>query len=459
MKKILLLLAGVALVVGVFGLNSIRRGESGESLLHVAAPDALPVVVTEPVRQSITRIVQAPGEVEAVLEVEIRSEIAAKIEEMPVEEGDVVEAGQLLCRLNDDEFRARVESGEAGVARLAASIREAEADLAQCKFDCARRERLAQVDAASDIELAEYRTRLLKAQANVDVWKASLEEAEAMLRSAREYLNKTVITSPIAGVVSQIRAKPGEVVVTGTMNNPGTVIMTVTDLSQMQVKARVDETDVPLVKPGQGVEIFLPSDPQRAIPGRVLRVATSGAKQAGRDVVTFETLVMVESDDSAIKPAMTANVEIQVESREDALTIPVQAVVHRKRRDLPEKLVEEFTARLAELDSSERASRAQYLQVVFCMEDEEARPHLVRTGIADEANVELVEGVAVADRVIVGPYRSLDQLKDGSKVKLEEDKKEAGEADQETEEEARMAEVSEEETETTDSDSEVAKAQ
>ena len=468
MKKILLLMAGAVLVAGVFGLNRIRTGDSGQSLLHVAAADALPVAVIEPAQGTIVRTVQAPGVIEAVLEVEVRSEIPAKIEEMPVEEGDTVQSGQLLCRLNDDEFRAMVESGEAVVARLRATIRQAEADLAQCRFDCNRREQLAQQDAASDIELTEYRTKLIKAQATVEVRQHELAESQAMLRRAHENLKKTIITSPIDGVVSQVFAEPGEVVVTGTMNNPGTVIMVVTDLSEMQVRARVDESDVPLVQTDQAVDIFLPADPQRPIPGRVLRVATSGTTQPGRDVVTFETLVLVESDDSAIKPGMTANVEIHVARKEGVLTVPVQAIVHRKRKDLPKELVEEFDRRQSELGISRRLSKATYLKVVFCMDDEHARPHLVRTGISDETRVELAEGITAEDLVITGPYRSLDQLKDGAEVKLEESTESKGsdeskeskeDNEQKPDQETKLAGEAQADSDGDASESEVAKAE
>jgi HlyD family secretion protein len=449
------LIAVVGLIAGVFGLNRLRTREPSQSLLHVAATDPLPVTVTQPQRQSIVRTVQAPGDIEAVLEVEIRSEIPAKIEEMPVEEGDTVKAGQLLCRLNDDEFGALVESGDASTARLRAVIRQADADLEKCRRDWARQERLEQVHATSDSELADYRTLLTKSEAAVEVGKHQLAEAEAMLRRAHENLKKTIITSPIDGVISKVQAKPGEVVVTGTMNNPGTVIMAITDLSQMQVKARVDETDVPLVKPDQAVDIFLPSEPQRAIPGRVLRVAAAGTKPLGRDVVTFETLILVESDDPAIKPGMTANVEIEVARKDDVVTVPVQAVVYRKRKDLPEKLVEEFDRRQAELGLTQRQSRAQYLTVVFSKDEGLARPHVVRTGIADETHVELVEGIAAGDEIIIGPYRSLDQLKDGTAVKIEEPKT----GDKKAGEEAKLAEKPKEKTEHGARDNEVAKAQ
>jgi HlyD family secretion protein len=422
MKKVVLFIGILGLVGAIYAFNRIRAQEPSKSLLEIATTDPLAVVVVQPELQSIIRTVEAPGDVEAVFEVEIRSEIPAKIEEMPVQEGDTVKTGQLLCRLNDDEYRALVESGEASAARLGSVIRQAEADLEKSRRDWARQQELAERHATSNIELADYRTLLVKSEVAVEATKHQLAESEAMLRRARENLKKTIITSPIDGVISKVQAKAGEIVVTGTMNNPGTSIMRITDMSRMQVKARVDETDVPLVRPEQPVNIFVPSEPDRPIPGWVLRVATAGSKPAGRDVVTFETLVMVETNDGSVKPGMTANVEIQVDRKDNVLTVPVQAVVHRKRKELPEELVAEYERRQAELGLVERQNRAQYMTVVFSKDDDKARPHLVRTGIADEARVELVEGIGPDDVIIIGPYRSLDQLKDGSAVKLEEPK-------------------------------------
>lgn len=407
---------------GIIALNAIRHRDSDGSILHVAPTDPLVVTVVQPQQQSIARTVQAPGQVEAVLEVEISSEVPAKIIEMPVLEGQTVKAGDVLCRLADDEYRAGVESGEAMVAKLRAAIRQGEADLAKCERDWERIRNLAEHDATNLSEVADFRTALVKARATVEIRNQELVEAQALLRRARENLAKTTITSPINGVVSQLHAKQGEVVVTGTMNNPGTVIMVITDLSQMQVRARVDETDVPLVKPDQPVRIYLPADPSKPVPGRVLRVATSGTKPTGRDVVTFETLILVESDDGAVKPAMTANLEIEVDRKESALTVPVQAVVHRRRKDLPAALLHEFEQR-ADASDGELRHKAQYLKVIYCMQDGKAQPRLVHTGIADVTHVELLEGVTLEDQVITGPYRSLDRLKEGTLVKLDDKEK------------------------------------
>ncbi|MCH8147208.1 MAG: efflux RND transporter periplasmic adaptor subunit [Planctomycetes bacterium] len=423
MKGWLTLLILAIVCAGVFSLGSLRRDSDGKPALHIAEEVALTVDVAAPEKGEIIRLVQAPGDVEAVLEVEISSEIVSKIIEMPVEEGDPVKAGDLLCRLDDKNLLADVESGEARVAQLGASIKQAEADVEKADRDVARQAALSESNATSDIELRDTVTRRKKFRAVLEMRQHELSQSEAFLKRAREDLKKTVITSPIDGVISRLNAKQGEVVVTGTMNNAGTVIMSISDLSSMQVRARVDEVDVPLVKAGQTGRVYLQSDPDVPVPARVVRVSPKGSRASGRDVVTFEALLEVLSTEERIKPGMTANVEIEVDRRDDAVTVPVEAVVHRMRRDLPEKVVEAFDRSQEGLNISERVRRGQYIKVIYVMEDEVARVRLIDTGIADTRLVEIEDGIELGDSVIIGPYRSLDQLEDGKKVALAEDKK------------------------------------
>ena len=450
MRGWLTLLFLAIVCAGVFSLGSLRRDSDGKPALHIAEEVALTVDVAAPEKGEIIRLVQAPGDVEAVLEVEISSEIVSKIIEMAVEEGDSVKAGDLLCRLDDKNLLADVESGEARVAQLRASIRQAEADVEKADRDVARQAALSESNATSDIELRDTVTKRKKFRAVLEMRQHELSQSEAFLKRAREDLKKTVITSPIDGVISKLNAKQGEVVVTGTMNNAGTVIMSISDLSSMQVRARVDEVDVPLVKAGQTGRVYLQSDPDVPVPARVVRVSPKGSRATGRDVVTFEALLEILSTEQRIKPGMTANVEIEVDRREDAVTVPVEAVVHRMRRDLPEKVVEAFDRSQEGLNISERVRRGQYIKVIYVMEDEVARVRLIDTGIADTRLVEIRDGIKLGDRVIIGPYRSLDQLEDGKKVALAKDKKDVEKP--ESAEEERIAE--EEQTGERDEDAE-----
>lgn len=421
MKTVLGIVVMTAAVTGLYFANDLARDEHGKSVLHVAGE--LPIIVraAEPESRDIIRTVQAPGEVEPLWEVDISAEVVGKILEMPVEEGDSVRRGDLLCRLDDVDYKARLVSAEANVTKLQAVITQAQADHSQAKRNFTRQVNLAEANATSAIELADYRTALTRARASVDIRKQELIEARARLESAKKDLEKTVITAPIDGVISQLFAKQGEVVITGTMNNLGTRIMVVSDLSKMQVRCRVDETDAALVAPGQTALIFLQSDNQRSVAGHVVRVGTKGTRPQGRDVVTFETLVLVDSADVRVKPGMTANVEIEVARKDNAVTVPVEAVVHRRRRDLPKRLVEQHDARKKQQSSQTRGRLAEYLKVIFCIEDDRVQPRLVETGISDDTGVEIVDGIALGDRVVVGPYRSLDQLKEGSLIEFEDD--------------------------------------
>lgn len=424
MKGLLTLLVLGAISAGVFFLGSFRAKTEKKSILHVADEVALTVNVAKPAKEEILRLVQAPGDVEAVLEVEISSEIVAKIEEMPVEEGDLVKKGDLLCRLDDNNLLAEVESGQARIAQLRAAIVQADADMEKAERDLARQVVLSETESTSDLELRDYKTLRDKMKAVREMRQQELVQAEAGLKRIHEDLQRTVIRSPIDGIISRLVAELGEVVITGTMNNPGTVIMTISDLSKMQVRARVDEVDIPLVQPGQKARVYLQSDQDKPVPAKIVRVASKGIKPTGRDVVTFETVMEVLSNESRIKPGMTANVEIEVDKRDDAITIPVEAIVHRMRKDLPESAVAEFDRLQAGVDLSDRVRQAQYIKVVYVMENDVAKVRVVDPGIADARRVEVRSGVGLEDMVITGPYRSLDQLKDDKKVALaDKDKK------------------------------------
>ncbi len=427
MKTIIGLVVLAGVVGGLFMLNEYTRTKDGTSLLHVAPEVEILVETATPEQRTIVRRVQAPGEVEPLDEVDISSEVMGKIVEMPVEEGDYVRAGELLCRLDDTEYRARVLSAEANVAKLKALIVQADAELEKAERDWDQQQQLRETHATSEMELSNYRTALVRARATVEMRGQELKEAEAFLESAREDLEKTVMRAPISGVIAQLFAEQGEVVITGTMNNPGTRVMVISDLSQMQVRCRIDEADAPLVKAEQPARIYLQSDTRRSIPGTVLRVGTKGTKPLGRDVVTFETLVLITGQDERVKPGMTANVEVEVARRDDALTIPIEAVVHRKRRDLPEEFVRRYDAQREQEETEDAFEQhlAEYIPVVFAIADGKAVPRLVEIGISDPTRVEIREGIVVDDVLVTGPYRSLDQLKSGSAVKLEEPEVEA----------------------------------
>jgi HlyD family secretion protein len=256
-------------------------------------------------------------------------------------------------------------------------------------------------------------------------------EAQGALEAAETDLARTVIRSPIDGLVAQILLEKGEMLIPGTMNLPGAVFMVISDMTRIEVKAQIDESDVALVKPGQRAWIYLTTDDRGAIPGVVKRVTPKGVRTG--EVTTFEARILLEAADARLRSGLTASAEIEVRKHEDALAVPIQAVRHRKRKDLPADVLANApseTAATAPATASalspatapaDRLRRgrdpdAEYLKVVFVIRDGKAQARLVRTDISDENYVELAGGVGPEDQVVTGPYRVLDVLQHGQTV-------------------------------------------
>jgi HlyD family secretion protein len=416
-RRVALMSLGIGVLVASLATANLRRDPGAVEIdWRIARPPPREVVAERPSRGLIVQTVTAPGTVESVEEADIASQVVGRVVEVRVKDGDHVKKGDLLVRLDQTDARARLDSSTAKIARLRSATDHAEADLAKASRDAGRFRELTGRGAASSTELADARSALAKAQATLQMNRNELAEAEAMRRTSQQELDRTEIRAPIDGVVAGLDVEVGEVIIPGTTNLPGAVLMTVGDLSRMQVRADVDETDVPLVRRGQPARVYLQADLTRPIAGAVDRVAPKGKKDG--EVVSFETLVRVEAADSALRPGMTSTVEVEVRRAADALGVPVQAVVHRRRKDLPDTAAVRAWAERHARTPGERARDAEsrYVKLVFVLDGGAARARPVETGLSDERRVEILSGLRPGDRVIVGPFRALDELKDGDAV-------------------------------------------
>jgi HlyD family secretion protein len=423
-RTFMMILAIAAVVAAVSAANLLREPGSVALDWQLVKPLPVEVIVEAPARGPIVQTVTAPGKVESVEEAEIASQLIGRVLAVNVKEGDAVKRGDVLVKLDPTDARARLDSSIAKIERLREGINQAENDLAKANRDANLSGRLSGKGFATPTEVADSRTALAKSHAAYSMSKHDLVESEAMRRTYEQDLTRTEIRAPIDGVVAGLNVDVGEIVIAGTTNLPGSVLMTVSDLNRMRVRADVDETDVPMVRRGQTSQIFLQADPLHPVVGIVDMIAPKGKVKS--DVVCFETLVHVEpitpgSDPKstpAMRPAMTATVEIEVRRSPDALGVPAQAVVHRRRKDLPDTpAVREWAARNAR-STSEKTQEAdlRYIKIVFVVEGAVARARPVETGLSDERRVEILSGIQPNDKVIVGPFRALDELKDGSSV-------------------------------------------
>ncbi len=395
-----LILLGVAVIVVVSLI--VSQG--------IERKDRTEVTVDRVERGTIVAKISGPGRVRAETKVQISSSLMGRIVELRVDEGDRVEGGQLLLRLEDVWYRSLVEQAGARLERARAELTTAARDLKDADEQFAK----------SLISEREYSDLVVRES----TYAHAVEEARASLRAAEDQLEKTVFHSPIDGVVTRLNVEEGENVVTGTMNQPGTVIMTISDLSHMEVEVEVDETDIIDVAIGQSAEVDVEALADTLLAGTVTEVGNSGlASMAGteQEVTNFLVTVLVDKAHPGLKPGMTATVDILTATHEDALNVPIQSVVSRTPSELEKKDEDENGEQEKRKRRSERDEEDEIEGVFVVTEDDQALFVPVVTGIADELSIEVEGDLEDDQRIVSGPYKVLRTLKNEQDLKVEEE--------------------------------------
>ena len=394
MKRILIavLVLGLLAVVVFASLRGSRR-EKGTK-----------VYVEEVSRRDIGRVVKASGKIDPRDKVNISAHVIGKIEHLYVEEGDLIRKGQPFLDLEKEAYTAARDQWSAQLRKAGTEVRQAEVSLADARNKLARARRLNQEGILSAEQLEAAELAQATAELRLEDARESVRQARANLEKALDDLRKTTIYAPLTGRVIALNTEEGEVVVSGTMNNPASVIGEIADLSVILAKVDVDETEVVLVKPGQSTRVLVDALPDKVYHGRVAEVGNKGFSRAQQpDVTFFNVEILLEDPDEDLRPGMSVRAEIDTAVHPDVLVAPIQAVVER---------------------DNDRDVGDEESDVVFVVEDGKAVQKAVRTGISDETRVEIVSGVQVGDKVVTGPYRSLRDLDDGERVQVTDQKKE-----------------------------------
>jgi HlyD family secretion protein len=254
------------------------------------------------------------------------------------------------------------------------------------------------------------------ARANVMALEQRISQARENLNAARDTLQKTTMRAPMAGIVTALPVEEGEVAVIGTMNNAGTVLMTIADMSVVEAVMEVDETDVPAVKVGQRASVTIDAYPNKTFPGLVTEVASSPIKRngisgaSGTEAVNFEVKIQIENPPPGVRPGFSASADIITGTRSKALAIPIQAlVVREKPGSTPGKPIDE--------------------EGVFAIANGAVKFQPVKTGLSGDSSIEIVSGTKDGQQIVTGPFRALRELKDGTKVKEQKEEKDGGAGD------------------------------
>jgi HlyD family secretion protein len=399
MKKTLIIV-GALVLVAVIIFASVRGGGSKGEKVYV-----------EPVTaRNIQAIVTAPGEVDPKVKVNISAHIVGKIEKLYFKEGDTVHKGQKLVDLEKTAYQAAFLRAQAAVYAARIEVVRAKTAMATTEASYKRALNLGKQGIQAQELFDQARQANDNAVAGYDSAKQGVAQAEALLQSAQTDLDHTTILSPIDGKAVQLSAHEGEVVITGTMNNPGSVIAVIADLSEILVEATVGETEITGIRVNQPAKIHVDAIPDKEYSGHVAEIGSSAAlKQGtGAGMRYFTVKVQIDNTDDRLRPGMTAQVSIITITAGSALSVPIQSVIER----VPPSLAK---SKSGTDDEDENAPKSKF---VFVVKGGKVKLTEVKTGISDATHVALLSGVTAKDQVVTGPFRELKKLIDGDSVEV-----------------------------------------
>lgn len=417
-KKTIFIIAGIALVVIVLLIVGKKAGWFGKSGNYKK------VEITEVQRLDVIEKVSATGKIQPEVEVKLSSEVSGEIIELPVVEGQQVQKGDLLVRVNPEIYLSNLERSRAGLQNVRSGLSQAEASLRETEANYERNKTLFEKGIISKAEWDRIVSAYEVAQANRQAAFYSVRSAEASVNEAQESLGRTNIYAPMSGTISSLDAELGERVV-GTQQMAGTEIMRVADLSDMEVEVDVNENDIVKVSIGDSTFVEVDAYLKQQFKGLVTEISNSANATATADQVTnFKVKVRILKDSyqhllegkpenfSPFRPGMTATVDIITNRKNKVIAVPISAVV-----------VKTDTASTTRRKTPEKVSTNQLLETVYVKEGEEAKQRVVKTGIQDDANIEIKEGLKEGEIVITGPYNTVTKLlKPGDKVEVKKAK-------------------------------------
>jgi HlyD family secretion protein len=448
-KKVLIVIGIVLVLAGIVGF-SIAKSRA----------NTVQVQTGKVVREDLTSVVSASGEIKPKTYVNIGANAFGKIIKLYVQEGDRVKKGQLLAQLESVQSAADVAANKANLAAtrtdaVAAQegMRTAQADLNRAKaeqersrLDYQRAEELfkAQLIPKSDYDAkkaafesadaayGQAKARLAQAKAQTESAETRVTQSAATLRRASDVLSKTEYVAPYDGTITNLPVREGETVVMGIQNAPGSTLMTLADMSTITAEVKADETDIVNVRLGQPAEVTIDAIPKKKFKGVVTEIGnnavlrstgvstaqTTGGSQEAKD---FKVVVTLTDPPQNLRPGLSATAKITTDTKQNALAIPIQALTVRQRADLEQqkKGAKGSVEAASPQGKDARERNKEELQGVFVIRNKKAEFVEVQTGITGTTDIEVVGGLKEGDEIVTGSYKALRSLKNGASVKID----------------------------------------
>lgn len=405
MKKKYWFLIGIGVLVAVLVLVNMRASRER----------ALPVQVEQVEGRDMAMIVSASGSIRPKRQVDISASSFGKITRVGVEEGELVRKGQFLLQIDPIELESTVARLEATLEAAKMNERQAYAQMRKSKLDLDRTRKLFDKGYLTDQEVETAETNHEIAKADHEAARHQIAQYEANLKSARHKLKEVTVMAEMDGIVTRLNVEEGESAIMGITNVPGTVLMTIADLSTIEVEVEVDETEVVNLNLGNRAKVVLDAFPDTSFAGEVTEIGNSpiiSSSATSQQSVDFSVVVTIIDTIPDVRPGLSADAEITVAERDSTLSIPIQSLTMRRSKDLKNR---------EKADSLKARESADEFEGVFVVEDGRASFREVEVGISSQKYFEVLSGLEKGDRIVTGNYRAIRDLKDGQRVKVSEE--------------------------------------
>ena len=398
-----------AVMVGVIVLTAMRSGTKAVS------------VRIEPVqRRDLIASVTASGNVTPHTKVDLSSDITGKIVRLDVKEGQIVSKGQFLLQIDPQEAQANVERGAAALSAAKAAAAQAKASLiqAQKSYDRSMEIKKANAQLISDEQLEQLRTTVDVDQATLEAQQHLVDQNAAQLAQLKSALSKTTIFAPMAGRVTRLNVEGGETAIMGTLNKDAATLLTISDMSVLETKVKVDETDVARIGIGDSALVQIDAFPDTTFIGRVTKISNSslkGATAASTDqAVDYEVTVQLLNQPPETRPDFSATAKIVTDSRKNVLSIPIIALTVRENEGVQ---AGDTAIGLGKPKPKKEVGKKDVEGVFVVGADNKVTFRPVRRGITGEKHFEVLAGLKEGEKIVAGTYQAIRELKDGALVK------------------------------------------
>ncbi len=411
--------AAVLLTIAALAAVAARRGRDKPVEVRVEAVE----------RRDLVASVVASGQIEPRTKVDVSADVTGKIVRLAVKEGDIVKRGQFLLQIDPEQPTAALQRAEAALASARAQAAQARANLIQAERGYDRSVKIREQSPAlvSDEQLEQLKTQAEVNKALLEAATFSVEQSVATVRDARQALNRTTIVAPMGGKVTRLNVEEGEIAIQGTLNRDAAILLTISDMSVLQTKVKVDETDVARISVGDSALIEIDAFPDTTFIGKVVEISNSSVTRSasgaatGDQAVDYEVRVELGNPPTDTRPDFSATAKIVTASRTKALSIPIIALTVREDETLP---TGDSAVTVGQQPQREVGKRD--VEGVFLVgADGKVSFRPVKVGVAGERHFEVLDGLKEGERIVAGSYQAIRELKDGATVREAVDPKAA----------------------------------